>query len=270
MTLDLDGLVLVGGKSSRMGEPKAWLSFGDMPQWQACEQLLKAFCQRVYFSCSPQLVRPLPVDTSRRINDIFSESCGPLGGIISAFHHHSDRAFFILACDMPHFKKDAVDLLVARRNKEKMATVFCNERGEIEPLCGIYEPAILNTLMMSWQKKVFCPRKILFGVNIEKIPVPDEKWLSNCNHRADIFSDKQKKLKLHFYAQLREEAQCENLEIETRASNLLELFSELKIRFNFSLDQKQLRFAKNHHFVDAKSSFDDGDLIVLIPPVSGG
>ncbi len=261
------GLILAGGASSRMGEPKAWLCFSDIPQWQACERNLSSHCEEIYFSVSPKLQRALPVQEHRLVNDVFKDPCGPLGGIISAFQRFNEKAFFVLACDMPNFDARAIQFLLAHRNSERLATVFQNQSGAIEPLCGIYEPKIFTVLLEYWGQKMYCPKKILSQLNIERVVPEDYSWLANVNEPSLAVD---KKVKLHFYAGLREEAQCSELEIMTKASNIAELFSEMRARFHFSLSQKSMRFAKNHQLIEPEASVSDGDSIVFIAPVSGG
>ena len=244
--------------------------FGNL-QWQACEKVLSHSCDEVYFSVSPNLKRALPVKSSLLVHDIFKESFGPLGGILSAFYQQPERAFMVLACDMPNFDDSAARFLRDHRNSRRLATVLVNENGDIEPLCAIYEPAIFPLLLHSWGQKVYCPRRILSGLDTERVLPENFLWLVNVNNREDFLAgETRKKIVLHFYASLREEARCSSVEVNTEASNMTELFLEMNARFNFSIDQKNMRFAKNHQLVERGALVNDGDQIVFIPPVSGG
>ncbi|MCL4693819.1 MAG: NTP transferase domain-containing protein, partial [Candidatus Hydrogenedentes bacterium] len=49
--LPLYGLVLAGGKSTRMGQDKSALRYYDKPQVAHCLEMLGQFCKRVYVSC---------------------------------------------------------------------------------------------------------------------------------------------------------------------------------------------------------------------------
>lgn len=271
MTMRLvKGLVLAGGRSSRMKEPKAWLNVKGLTQWEWCDRVLATVCDEVLFSVSSQLEKPLAVAAHRLVNDVFNEPCGPLGGIISAFYHNPQTAFFVLACDMPNFDECAVDFLIRHRDPDRMATVFVNQDGETEPLCGIYEQAIFPLLLQYWSQKVFCPRKILGKLDVKHVVAEDFSWLKNVNHPSDLKDVHKKKITINFYAGLREKTQCSSLEFFTSATSVAELFQEISKRHEFLVDQKSMRFAKNHAFVDAKSSIHEGDTIVFIPPVSGG
>jgi molybdopterin-guanine dinucleotide biosynthesis protein A len=169
------GLVMVGGKSSRMQRAKAHLVIHDVPQWHYCETVLRSVVDDVYFSVSPQLSPPLTTRSDRLIEDCFREPIGPLGGIISAFRRFPDHALFVLACDLPYFVAAAAEYLVAMRNDRRLASVFTDEKGLVEPLCGIYEPAIKTELARAWAENRFCPRGILSNLDVKKVATHQNK-----------------------------------------------------------------------------------------------
>lgn len=274
----LYGLVLAGGKSSRMKTPKAHWGLENSPQWQVAQKALLPLCEKVFFSVSPQLAVPIPQDPALIIHDIFSEPCGPLGGIISACKKMPHAAFFVLACDMPWFSAKAALWLRESRNVNKLATVFENKNASLEPLCGIYEPAILPHLLRNWSEDRWCPRAILSELDVERVLPEDEKWLININSAADLEgvlprafpkSDK-KHITVQFYASLRQQTKHANIQFASQAQTLRELFTELSEKYSLSINPQTLRYAKNDRLVPSSEIFEDGDTIVFIPPVSGG
>lgn len=271
--LGLAGLVLVGGESSRMKQPKAHLVIHDLPQWQYCQQVLSPLGTDVYFSVSPRLSPPIAAPFKQIIEDIFVEPQGPLGGIISAFKKLSDSAFFILACDLPYFDQGAVSYLLSQRKPKKKATVFVHE-GHIEPLCGIYEPAIFDDLLKYWAMGTLCPRVILSKLDIEKIEPGDPRWLTNINHvheLAPVVGAKiRRSVTVHFYASLREEVGRGEENFVTAATTVGELFLDLQRRHSLKTAISELRFALNNRLVTKDALINDKDAIVFIPPVCGG
>ena len=78
-----------------------------------------------------------------------------------------------------------------------------------------------------------------------------------------------RKLRIEYFAILRERAGIDSEEVDTDASTPAELFDELSRRYTFP-DSGQLKVAVNDEFSDWNASLDDGDSVVFIPPVAGG
>jgi molybdopterin-guanine dinucleotide biosynthesis protein A len=269
------GLVLTGGKSSRMGRAKAHLNFEGVPQWQRAKQALLGICEQVYFSTSPQLHPPLPLARDSLIDDIFINPYGPVGAVISAFKMYSDRALFVLACDMPFFTHEAASYLLLHRQSNKNATVYKNNLGQIEPLCGIYEPAIFDHLLLGFGRNILCMRKLLSALDVATIDTPNEQWISNINHQKELDAivckeNFTKSVTVHYYASLRQQAACGSQIVKTRAGNIAELFMELSKQHGFLIGYQKIRFAKNDQLVKPEEEFGEGDNVAFLPPVSGG
>src|SRR5918996_1173502 len=97
MIHSVTGVVLVGGKSTRMGKNKALLPYQGKNLVDApIEKLSKIFSQ-VCLSVRDQ--EDLPEYNLRKIPDSYSD-IGPIGGITSILKAGITRAFCV-ACDMP-------------------------------------------------------------------------------------------------------------------------------------------------------------------------
>ncbi|MBS1200041.1 MAG: molybdopterin-converting factor chain 1 [Proteobacteria bacterium] len=78
------------------------------------------------------------------------------------------------------------------------------------------------------------------------------------------------RVRLKYYAVLREQAGRGEETVETGAADAAGLFEELAARHGFSLGRDRLRVAVNAEFADWSRTLADGDEIVFIPPVAGG
>ena len=90
----MNALILIGGKSSRMGTDKGLLNYHGKPQREYLFDLAKKYCTEVYFSC-----RAEQQFSEQSIIDTYS--LGPMGGILSAFDFNPNTAWLVVACDMP-------------------------------------------------------------------------------------------------------------------------------------------------------------------------
>jgi molybdopterin-guanine dinucleotide biosynthesis protein A len=79
-----------------------------------------------------------------------------------------------------------------------------------------------------------------------------------------------KRIKVQYYAILREQAGRSDESIVTGASTPRDLYNELKSRYPFSLAPEMLRVAVNAEFGEWGQRLADGDSVVFIPPVAGG
>ncbi len=78
------------------------------------------------------------------------------------------------------------------------------------------------------------------------------------------------RLRLQYYALLREQAGRQSESVDTEARTPAALYAELSERHGFRLPASQLRVAVNAAFADWESALRDGDEVVFIPPVAGG
>jgi molybdenum cofactor guanylyltransferase len=79
-----------------------------------------------------------------------------------------------------------------------------------------------------------------------------------------------KRIKIQYYAILREQAGRSDESVVTGASTPRDLYNELKSRYPFSLAHEMLRVAVNAEFGEWGQRLADGDSVVFIPPVAGG
>lgn len=271
----LDGLVLLGGKSSRMGQTKALLEWQKIPMWQRAMGALQGTVRDVFFSISPNVTDRIPIASDRLIHDVFNEPFGPLSGILSAFKQKPESAFFVLACDLPNFNEEAAHYVQKRRNPHKYATVFTDQNGTTEPLMGIYEPKIARPLALAWLNNRYCPRKILEGLDIERVVAPHPQWFVNLNYPSDYLTlthpeTSEKTITVRYFASLKDKTKMAQEIVTTKARTITELFAEVAHRHQLEHDTKTLLVAKNNDMTSFDDTVQECDDIAFMPPVSGG
>jgi len=139
--LQIDGFVLVGGKSSRMGTNKFALRFGGATfAERAAAALRKIAPERVSFvGGANQKSERLPLDIPC-IADIFSDKAA-LGGICTALAHSDSEWAVILACDYPFVTENLFVRLAeitSRVDAEISAVAPVQADGRLQPLCAFY------------------------------------------------------------------------------------------------------------------------------------
>jgi molybdopterin-guanine dinucleotide biosynthesis protein A len=175
----LDGLVLAGGKSQRMGFDKSAYKWYGKEQRYHIADLLRPLCNEVFISRSSERQG---IDASyAAITDTFT-NLGPYGAILSAFRQQPDKAWLVVACDLPLLDKNTLNYLVNNRDASAIATAFQNEENEFpEPLITIWEPKSYPVLLSFLAQGYSCPRKVLINTAPKLLNAPDAKALTNVN-----------------------------------------------------------------------------------------
>jgi molybdenum cofactor guanylyltransferase len=284
MVPPLYGLVLAGGRSTRMQRDKATLSYQGRNQLDRAMELL-GFCVAQAFvsvradqRADPTRARyPQIVDTR--------DGLGPIAGIAAAQTLNPDAAWLVLACDLPHLDARVIQFLIERRDPARSATAFRSSQGGRhdglpEPLCAIYEPRSAGPLRAYLDTGRTCPRKFLIQADTLLLAQPDPRALDNINtpdeyHAArDLLPVPQgsdaMQIKVQYYAILREQAGRSEETVATAARTPRALYEELQRRHPFSLGADSLRVAINAEFSDWSQPLVEGDAVVFIPPVAGG
>ena len=78
------------------------------------------------------------------------------------------------------------------------------------------------------------------------------------------------KIEVTYFAMLREQRGVATEAMDTDAKTLDQLYKEIAGKYNFTLDSSLIRAARNGGFVAMSTALQDGDSVVLMPPVAGG
>jgi len=176
----LNGLVLAGGQSLRMGTDKGNINWYGKPQRYHMADMLQPFCNQVFISHRDgqpaETDEPYPV-----LQDTFT-GLGPYGAILSAFRENPDSAWLVIACDLPLMDDATLRNLVACRNSSSVATAYHSPVTEFpEPLIAIWEPKSYPILLSFLAQGYSCPRKVLINTDITLLNAPEPEALTNVN-----------------------------------------------------------------------------------------
>jgi molybdopterin-guanine dinucleotide biosynthesis protein A len=286
MSAPLYGLVLAGGRSTRMQKDKATLAYHGRTQLEWAMELIAPFVERAFVSVRPDQTQDPIRGKFAQIVDR-EDNLGPIAGILSAQAAHPDVAWLVLACDLPFLDAATLKHLVWARQEDRPATAYRSSHdGLPEPLCAIYEPASREGIAAYVATGKNCPRKFLIRSEAHLIEEPSPRALDNVNTPEEYGSAMTtfasdgtrgagsnaaaKKVRVQYFALLREQAGRSEESLDTTARTPRELYDELRKRYPFSLAPEMLRVAVNTEFGDWSQTLADGDSVVFIPPVAGG
>lgn len=176
----LNGLVLAGGQSVRMGQDKGAMAWNGKEQRYYAADLLQNFCEEVFISCRPEQQQSIKSDY-KTLPDTFT-GLGPYGAILSAFREQPDAAWLVVACDLPLLDKATLQQLIENRNSASVATTFVSPHdGFPEPLITVWEPKSYPLLLSFLVQGYTCPRKVLRNSDITQIEPLQAEALLNVN-----------------------------------------------------------------------------------------
>ena len=181
----LYGLVLSGGKSTRMGQDKGAIQYHDLPQREHLYNLLSKVCSRTFLSIRKDQTIEISTEIDRIIDK--DEYKGPFNGLLTAHSMYPEVAWLVIACDLPFIDLNAIDQLINSRDSSKNATPFApKERGLPEPLAAIWEPGGLSRSIDYLEHATSsCPRKYLINSDIKLVYPKDDIVLMNANSEED-------------------------------------------------------------------------------------
>ncbi len=176
----LNGLVLAGGKSLRMGYDKGALNWFGKEQRYHVADLLKPLCNEVYISCRAD--QKQEINTGYPVLEDTFTGLGPYGAILSAFREQPDQAWLVVACDLPLLDTDTFQFLIGQRKTAAIATAYNSSYDEFpEPLITIWEPKSYPVLLAFLAQGYSCPRKVLINSDVNLLQAPNPDALTNVN-----------------------------------------------------------------------------------------
>jgi molybdenum cofactor guanylyltransferase len=133
---DVSIFILAGGKSTRMGQDKAFVKFQGRAFLSRALDLARSITSNVSIVGSREkfaAYAPVVEDTFR--------DCGPLGGIHAALLSSQSDLNLMLAVDMPFVTHAFLQYLItAAKHACQDVAVVPRSGGRLQPLCAVYRP----------------------------------------------------------------------------------------------------------------------------------
>jgi molybdenum cofactor guanylyltransferase len=187
-------VILSGGKSSRMGTPKALLRFDGEPLIvHLARRLSTLFSDLVVVAAPGQDLPPLRANIVR--DEIAYQ--GPVGGIYYGLRASAGEFSFVASCDVPFLEPRLIAHLASLIDGYDAVAPYWENR--FQPLCGIYRRTVLPHLKHQLDRGELRPIHLYDKVRTRKVEEEelrrfDPEGLSffNMNSPADYALAQQK------------------------------------------------------------------------------
>ncbi len=137
------GVVLAGGRSTRLGTDKCELAFEGETLLERALRLLASVCRELWV-IGRRPPEPLASWGVGWHLDLLPRRSGPLGGLHTALSVIRAPRCLVIGCDMPRLSEAALRRLLAVAQKtDSPAVVSRGPDGRPEPLAAVYSKALL-------------------------------------------------------------------------------------------------------------------------------
>ena len=184
--IPVNGLVLAGGQSRRMGQDKALLDRDGQTQLAYLAGLLDEKVERVFVSTRADQKNDGERGKYAQIVDRYDDM-GPLAGILSAMEEHPDSDWLVVACDLPNINGETITHLLKNCSADHPFTAYISSHdGLPEPLCAIYRASSIGIIQRFADEEINCPRKILIRSDTFLLEQTTPDSLDNINTPDDL------------------------------------------------------------------------------------
>lgn len=180
--VQMDGLILAGGKNSRMkGNYKGNLIYGNETFIEKIISELEKITKQIWISYGDKM-HDLYKDC-RIVQDEYL-GCGPLSGLHAGMKMCDSEIMLVAACDMPFLKAELYQYLLQFLEIQYDGVVPIVE-GKMHPLAAIYRTKIVCSLEDALKQKNYKMQRVCRKLNLKYVDVTDEKeyrrMLTNIN-----------------------------------------------------------------------------------------
>ena len=192
---DIEGFILAGGASSRMGHDKGHLPWGETTFTERAAAALQTITTKPVV-----IVGGFGFDESpgkfRFLSDFKSDGetrRAPIFGLRTIFRNSNASWAAILACDLPFVSAELFERLATWRNADFEAVVPVQPDGKWQPLCALYRSAVcLPQVESMLEENLWSLKELLKRIRTRPIPFAEiadlpsaERFFLNVNTPAE-------------------------------------------------------------------------------------
>lgn len=168
---EVTGIILAGGKSSRLGQNKGLAHFRSRPLVSYAIKTLEPICSEIIISANNDLEEYQKFGLEIITDEL--QNIGPMGGLVACLKKSTTRFNFVMACDTPFVNSDLFVYLLNNIENFQMAIPEHGD-GMLEPLIGCYTTNILWYLEEAVKAGDYSLRGLMKKIRIKKVIIDPE------------------------------------------------------------------------------------------------
>ena len=182
------GIILAGGKSSRMGEDKGLVLLNGKPMIQYVIEALKEVVSNIIIISNNASYNKFGVPV---YSDIIKNK-GPVWGIYTGLYHSTTELNFCISCDVPMISSDFIFWLLNKSGNASITLPMYKDK--IQQMIGVYSKQVLSNFKESTEKEHLKLSQVNKDMACEIIDIEkeyanfDELIFSNINTKNELIS----------------------------------------------------------------------------------
>ena len=167
--IHITGIVLAGGKSTRMGSEKGLVTLGNSSFIEHVLSALKQCVDNIIIVSSNPTYDNFEVT---RVEDIIVDA-GPVGGLYTGLYHSKTKYNLVVSCDVPLITTSVLEVLIDQIDP-KYDVIQLQSKGETLPLIAVYKKTCADICLKCLDNGVSRLRDVVNHLNTKTIALPPE------------------------------------------------------------------------------------------------
>ncbi len=176
----ITGIVIAGGKSSRMGQDKATIKYKGIRLIDYAINILQKYTQNILISSNNHISNIKHTVIPDKYKNI-----GPISGLYSCLKASKTELNIIIPCDVPDLNHRLYKILI-ENSKNVDAVIPRLPNGKLEPLIGCYKKAILPIIKNCINQNDYKLVNLLLKIKVKYIEIDDIEQFKNINTTNDL------------------------------------------------------------------------------------
>jgi molybdopterin-guanine dinucleotide biosynthesis protein A len=185
---DITGIILAGGKSSRMGKDKGLCDFRGKELVSYAIETLRPLCANLMISANYYPEKYATYNLPVIADDI--KNIGPMGGVLTCLKRSQTQHNLVLSCDTPFVTQAVFQQLIEAVQKDQVVAP-AHHTFLVEPLSAYYNTNVIGDMEKAVEKGNYKMLDFLKTVRFKTIQVEQQPYFTeylflNLNSPADL------------------------------------------------------------------------------------
>jgi len=178
----ITGIILAGGKSSRMGTDKGMMFYKGRPMIQHILDPMAKICQRILIVTSNPMYGMFGFELVKDEKPDY----GPVMGVLSGLRRSDTELNLVLSCDAPFVNFELMKQLI--RNSDDTDVVAASSSVGVHPLIAVYRQNCITAFEQAVKQDEHRLRTVLDQLEVQEFKAEgkDEELLRNLNTKEDL------------------------------------------------------------------------------------